>query len=73
MQVVWEAADIKPGNRYGKKGVNEQWIIGYRPELADPLRYVSVSDQDGMVTLPCSKEQMARALTAGDYLPLELL
>ena len=73
MKVTWEADDIKPGRRYSKPGIGEKWILGYISDMDGPARYVSVSDQDGMVTEPRTKEQVAQVLTENGYLPVELL
>ncbi len=73
MKVTWEAKDITTGRRYSKPGIGEKWIIGYISDIDGPARYVSVSDQDGMITTPRSKEQMAQVLTENGYLPEELL
>lgn len=73
MKVEWEAEDIVPGRRYGKEGLREKWVIGYLSFADGQERYVSISDQDGMVTEPKAKEQMARNLTENGYLPLELI
>jgi len=73
MKVIWGAEDIKPGRRYSKHGIEETWMIGYISAVDGPVRYVSVSDQDGMVTEPSTKEDLARSLTEHDYLPMELL
>lgn len=71
MKVIWEPDDIKPGKRYSKPGIGEEWIIGYLSDAhpSNKTRYVSVSLSDGLVTEPLSKEDMARALTDQGYLP----
>jgi hypothetical protein len=73
MKVIWETEDIKPGRRYSKEGIREKWTIGWLSDTDDETRYVSVSDQDGMVTKPRTKEQMAALLSSQAYLPVELL
>lgn len=73
MRVIWEASDIQCGRRYSKAGIGEKWIIGYIPSMTGEARYVSVSDQDGMVTEPRAREQIAQILTENEYLPVELL
>lgn len=73
MRVIWEAEDIVVGRRYSKPGLDEEWIIGFIGGMGGPIRYVSISDQDGMVTGPKSKEEIALDLTEAGYLPVELL
>jgi hypothetical protein len=73
MKVTWEADDIVPGRRYSKKGIGEKWIIGYLSDVAGEGRYVSVSDRDGLVTSPGTKEYLANALNEEGYLPVELI
>ena len=73
MKVIWEVKDITPGRRYSKEGIGEKWIIGYLADQNGAARYVSVSDQDGMVTASKTKEQMAIDLTECGYLPVEVL
>lgn len=73
MKVIWEEKDITPGRRYTKEGIGEKWIVGYLSGALGDARYVSVSDQDGMVTEPRTKEQIAQILTDNGYLPVELL
>ncbi len=73
MKVTWEEKDITPGRKYSKEGMGEKWIIGFLSNVDGAERYVSVSDQDGMVTAPRTKEQMAQTLTEDSYMPVELL
>lgn len=73
MKVIWEVNDIILGRRYGKPGFIEEWTIGYLAWEHESARYISVSNQDGMVTNPHTKERLAEILTENDYLPLELL
>ena len=73
MKVTWEEKDINPGRIYSKEGIDEKWIIGYLSAMDGPECYVSVSNRDGMVTDPRTKEQMAQLLTENGYLPVELL
>lgn len=73
MKVIWEADDIVTGRRFGMRQVEEKWIIGYISSVEGPARYVTVSDQDGLVTDPCTREYLAQRLNADGYLPLELL
>lgn len=70
MKVTWEAKDINTGRRYSKPGIGEEWIIGYISGMDGPARYVSVSCQDGMVTGPLTKDQLAQVLTENGYLPV---
>ena len=73
MKVIWKAEDIVPGRRYSKEGIKEEWIIGYLSNNYGDNRYVSISDQDGMVTAGTDKESLAARLTEGGYIPVELL
>lgn len=73
MKIIWEEGDITPGRRYSKVGLGENWIIGFLQDAMRDARYVSISDRDGMVTLPCTKQEMAVMLTREGYLPVELL
>jgi len=74
MKIIWEAEDIKTGRRYSKKNIRETWIIGYRSDTDDDVvRYVSISENDGMVTTPYTKKGLAEILTGNGYIPVELL
>ncbi len=74
MRIIWEAEDIKPGLRHSKKHTKEIWIIGYRADADDyEARYVSVSESDGMVTKPYTKEELAVILSEGGYVPISFL
>lgn len=73
MKVTWEAEDITPGRRYSKPGIGEKWIIGYISDMNGQTRYVSVSEHDGMVTEPRTKERLAQVFTENGYMPVELL
>jgi hypothetical protein len=73
MKVIWETEDIKPGRRYSKKGIGENWIIGYLSDTDGEDRYVSVSELDGMVSVPYTTERMAQMLTENGFMPVELL
>jgi hypothetical protein len=73
MKVTWEAEDIIPGRRYSKPGIKEIWAIGFLAYESTQERYVSVSNQDGMVTEPKFKENFAADLTEQGYLPVELI
>jgi len=72
---AWRAEDIKPGRRYTKKDTEEVWIIGYRTDSDDyEARYVSVSENDGMVTSPPHiKEELAEIFNENNYVPMDLL
>lgn len=72
MKAIWFAEDIITGQRYFKPGTKEVWIIGYRPDLDGVTRFVSISLEDGMVTSPETREQIAECLTKNEYLPIEL-
>lgn len=72
MKTIWFAEDITTGRRYFKPGTSEVWIIGYRPDLGGAACFVSISLEDGMVTLPGTREQIADWLTKSEYLPIEL-
>ena len=73
MQVIWHPSDIRVGRIYGKQGVREKWLIGYRPDVDGPCRFVSISLDDGMVTEPRTDMAMAECLSRHEYLPVELL
>lgn len=74
MRFIWEETDIKPGRVYGRAGMREQWLIGYRPELESKKNLVSVSLADGMVAgEPRTKMEMAEVLSRNDYAPIEFL
>jgi hypothetical protein len=71
---IWEAEDIRPGRRYSKQHIKEIWLIGYRADADDyEARYVSVSESDGMVTKPYTKEELAAILSEGGYVPINFL
>lgn len=73
MKIIWQEVDIKVGRIYGKRGMKETWMIGYRPEIDGAMRYVSISMVDGMITLPRTTTEMAEILTSNEYWPIELL
>lgn len=73
MKVIWEEKDIRPGRRYSKPGIGETWIVGFLADATTECASVSISAQDGMVTGPRTKEQLAQLLTEQGYLPTELL
>lgn len=73
MRVIWDEDDVKVGRVYGKSGIKEQWLIGYRADLSGDARYVSVSTSDGMVTIPRTKRGMAENLSRNGYSPVEYL
>lgn len=73
MKVEWEESDIVTGRKYSKKGISEIWMIGHVTHLFGAGKYVSVSLSDGMVTDVFTKEDLAKDLTEGEYVPLELL
>jgi len=72
---AWKAEDIKPGRRYTKKDTEEVWIIGYRADAVVnyKARYVSVSENDWMITSPYTKEELAGILNENGYVPMDLL
>lgn len=73
MKVIWGPNDIISGRRYSRDGLAEKWIIGCLSTAESDERYVSVSELDGMVTNPHTKEQLAAMLTENAYLPVEIL
>lgn len=73
MKVTWEAEDIIPGRRYSKPGIQEVWTIGFLAAEQTQVRYVSVSNQDGMVTPPMAKGDLAASLNTSEYIPVELI
>jgi hypothetical protein len=71
---IWEAEDIKPGRRYSKSATGEVWLIGYRADADDyKACYVSILENDGMVTSPYTKEELARILNENGYVPVDFL
>jgi len=73
MKIIWEAEDIKPGLRYSKNHTKEVWIIGYRADADNyEARYVSVSENDWMVTSPYTKEDLAKILNESGYMPVQI-
>lgn len=73
MKIIWQEEDIQVGRIYGRPGMKETWMIGYRPEIDGTIRYVSISMVDGMITLPQTKAEMAEILTSNEYCPIEFL
>lgn len=72
MKVIWEPKDIQCGRKYTREGLSETWMIGFLSTEEGAARYVSISDQDGMITRAETKESMAELLTKNDYLPREI-
>jgi len=72
---AWKIEDIRPGRRYTKKDTEEVWIIGYRTDSDDyEARYVSVSENDGLVTSPPhTKKDLAEILNETNYVPVDIL
>jgi len=72
---IWKAEDIKPGRRYTKKHTEEIWLIGYRTDADNyEARYVSVSENDGLVTSPPhTKAELAEILNENNYVPVDIL
>jgi len=71
---AWETEDIKPGRRYSEKHTGEIWLIGYRADANDyKARYVSISENDGMVTSSYTKEELVVILNKHGYMPVDLL
>ena len=73
IDVTWEEKDIVFGTRYGRIGLNEEWLIGYMGCSEGPARYVSISTADGMVTEAITKAAFAARLTENKYIPINLL
>ena len=73
MKVTWQEEDIITGRRYGKPGCNETWAIGYLSWVNINQAYVSISNQDGMVSEATSKQGLAEYLNKFGYLPIELI
>jgi hypothetical protein len=73
MKIIWEAQDITPGRSYSREGIGETWLIGYLSYEDSRACYVSVSQNDGLVTKPMTPEEMAGMLTREGYLPSEVL
>lgn len=72
MKVTWEPKDIQCGRKYTREGMAETWMIGFLATEEGAARYVSISNQDGMVTKAETKEAMAELLTKNEYLPTEI-
>ncbi len=72
---AWKTEDIRPGRRYTKKDTEEIWIIGYRTDADNyEARYVSISENDGMVTSPPhTKKDLAEILNENNYVPVDIL
>jgi len=71
---AWRAEDIKPGRRYTKKDTEEVWIIGYiyRADVDNyGACYVSMSENDWMVTSPYTKEKLAAILSEDECVPIK--
>lgn len=63
MKVTWEEKGIQSGRKIGKYGETDQ----------EP-NYLVISLDDGWaVGVPRSKEELAQALTGGEYIPSELI
>lgn len=73
MKFIWESSDITPGQKYSREGIGETWMIGYRAEIANGRRYVSVSLNDGLVTEPKTQKELAIELSEQGYVPAEFL
>lgn len=73
MKVIWEAADITPGRRYGKPGGGQKGFIRCLYTTIGEDLCVTVSAHTGMVGTPRTKEQIAQLLTDSGYMPVELL
>ena len=73
MKVIWSEQDIKPGQIYGKRTIQERWIIGFIPWIDGDKKYTSTSLSDGQVNSTQTKSEVANDLTESEYLPLELL
>jgi len=69
----WEVEDIKPGRVISKPGIGEKWTIGFLAFINGKKRYVLISNLDGMVTKPETKEELAEHLTKSALIPIELL
>jgi hypothetical protein len=47
------------------------WLIGYHVDSNDyKARYVAVLENDGMVTTPTTKKELAEKLNEGGYVPV---
>jgi hypothetical protein len=76
MKFIWEENDIKAGTKYSREGLNEVWMIGYMSDFDwndAKRRHVHVSMEDGMVTTPYNRAEMASMLNEGKYVPLKFL
>lgn len=75
MKITWEENDIYVGRRIGSFAHSEQLIVGYVAEQSskEPDRYTIVSLTDGMVNIGHTKASIAKILTDGNYVPVELL
>jgi hypothetical protein len=71
---AWETEDIKPGRRYSEKHTGEIWLIGYRADDHDyGDRFVSISENTGMVTSSYTKKKLIEILNKNGYIPMDLL
>lgn len=73
MKIVWEAKDIKVGLLYSKPGIREKWMIGYQYDEQGDRQIVSISMDDGFVTLSTTEDDLARLLNVEGYWPMSLI
>lgn len=73
MKISYEQKDINPGQRYGKPGVEERWIVGYSPGAEEQQRYAMISLADGIIASRGTRADIADTLSDGEYLPAEVL
>ncbi len=75
MIVIWQPEDIKVGQRVGRPDCKEAHLIGYNTSPAPDTGSISVliSLEDGHVWKQGTKEEIAKTLSNGHYLPSEIL
>lgn len=71
MKHTWEPNDILPGQRVGRPGRTEMWIIGYFAPDGNKIALTSL--EDGMVQGPFTREELAAQLTQANEMPSEYL
>lgn len=73
MIVIWEEKDVIVGRKFVSRGASEIWMIGYIPTIAGECKYVLISLNNGMVTEPKLKCELAVTLNNNNSLPVELV
>jgi len=75
MTITWENEDIRPGRMVSKlspdftEGTKNEWVISCVPEI----KYFLISLNNGEVTTPKTKEELAKMLSEDRCIPTILL